>query len=79
MVRTKQQTAKITQDPQEIVPRPVLAAAIKDISRSMAKLLSGGLNERAIVCLVHEFSGVGKPDIRSVLQSLKNLEREYCK
>lgn len=79
MAKPKQQAAKVTQDPEEDVPRAVLATAIRDISRSMAKLLQGGLNERAVCCLVHEFSGVGKPDIRAVLNSLKQLEKEYCR
>jgi hypothetical protein len=77
--KSKQQAATITQDPEEIVPRAVLAQSIKSISASMEKLLSGGLNERAITCLVHELSGVGKPDIRSVLASLRTLEKEYCR
>jgi len=75
----KQRVAKIVQADEEIVERPVLATAIRNLSRGVQKLLSQGLNERAITCLLHEFSGVGKPDIRSVLASLKNLEREYCK
>lgn len=74
----KQQVAKVTQTDEEPVERAVLATAIRDISQGLQKLLSQGLNQRAIVCLVHDHSGVGKPDIRAVLDSLKNLEKDYC-
>jgi hypothetical protein len=70
---------KVEQNPEEPVERPVLATAIKAISFHMERLVKSGLNERAIVCLVHDYSGVGKPDIRAVLDSLKNLERMFCK
>ena len=75
-MRTK---ATITQDKEDVVERPVLAKAIVEISRSFTKLLGTGLNERAIVCLVHEASGVGKPDVRAVLQSLRSLEKDFCR
>ena len=75
-MRTK---ATVTQDKDEIIERPVLAKAIVEISRSFTKLLSNGLNERAIVCLVHDASGVGKPDVRAVLWSLKSLEKDFCR
>ncbi len=69
----------VQQNPDEIVERNVLAKAIVDISKSFNRLSASGLNERAIVCLVHDSSGVGKPDVRSVLASLKTLEKEFCK
>lgn len=80
MKPTKQVTrAKIIQDEEKPVERPVLATAIVEISRAMTKLLDGGLNERAVVCLVHDACGVGKPDIRAVLSSLKTLHRDFCR
>lgn len=70
---------KVEQNPEEVIEKPVLAKAIVDISKAFNKLVGSGLNERAIVCLVHDGSGVGKPDIRAVLWSLKNLEKDFCK
>ena len=64
---------------EEVIERPVLALAIVDISKAFNRLSASGLNERAIVCLVHEASGVGKPDIRAVLGGLRGLERDFCK
>lgn len=75
----KRTVVKIQQNPDEIVERPVLAKAIVDLARGVNKLFASGLNERAITCLLHDSSGVGKPDIRAVLISLKNLEHDFCK
>ena len=75
-MRTK---ATIKQDKDEVIERPVLAKAIVEISKAFRKLISSGLNEWAIVCLVHDSSGVGKPDVRAVLSSLKSLEKDFCR
>lgn len=78
--RTKtRERVSVVQDGDDVVDRPVLAKAIVEISRSMVRLLSSGLTERAIICLVHDLSHVGKPDIRSVLAGLKQLEREFTR
>lgn len=69
----------VQQNPDEIVEKNVLAKAIIDISKAFNRLSVSGLNERSIVCLVHDSSGVGKPDVRNVLASLKTLERDFCK
>jgi hypothetical protein len=75
----KKREVRVDQNPEEIIERPVLAKAIVDISHAMKKLLASGLNQRAIVCLVHDTCNVGKPDIRAVLESLESLSRNYCK
>lgn len=61
------------------IERSVLASSIVELSKAAKKLLSGPLNERAIVLLLHDSSGVGKPDVRAVLTSLWTLERDYVK
>ena len=71
--------ATVQQDPEEIIQRPVLAKAIVEIAVGFQKILASGLNERAIVCLVHESSGVGKPDIRAVLKGLTQLKQDFCR
>lgn len=54
-----------------------LAREIRMLSRAFKKIADSGLKEEAIVILTHEYSGVGKPDIRQVIKALKNLESEY--
>lgn len=71
--------AKVIQDKDEPVDRPVLAKAVVDIAYAFRKLLNSGLNEKAIVALVADATTVGRPDIRAVLSSLKNLEKDYCR
>ncbi len=68
----------VEQKKEDPIERKVLARSILDISASMHKLLGSGLNERAIVALVADYSGVGRPDIRAVLNSLRQLSKEYC-
>jgi hypothetical protein len=75
----KQVKVKVLQNPDEVIEKPVLAKAIIDIAKAFNRLSASGLNERAVVCLVHEASGVGKPDVRAVLSSLRTLERDFCK
>lgn len=69
----------VTQDTEAPVERPVLATSIVEISHALTKLLTSGLTEHAIVVLVADSSGVGRPDVRAVLAGLKNLRKDYCK
>lgn len=75
----KKTIVRVEQNPEDIIEKPILAKAIIDISRGVNTLLSSGLNLRAITCLVQNSSGVAKHDIRAVIDSLKNLERDFCK
>jgi len=55
-----------------------LGMEIRMLSRATKKLLHRGLKKETIVLLLHSYSGVGKPDIRSVLFALEHLEEAYC-
>lgn len=59
----------------------VLAASIVKISNAMDKLLKepGGLTSEAIVLLLHDYTKVGKPDIRAVIKALPQLRGYYCR
>ncbi len=59
----------------------LLAASIVKISNAMGKLLNepGGLTSEAIVLLIHDYTKVGKPDIRAVLKALPQLRGYYCR
>lgn len=76
---TSRAVVKVEQNPDEIVERKILATEIVKLSRGVNTLLASGLNTRAIVCLLHESSGVGKPAIRDVLNGLRDLERDFIK
>lgn len=57
----------------------ILAEAIVRIGDAFEKLKQSGLNESAIVILVHDASKVSKSNIRLVLNSLKRLKGWYCR
>lgn len=60
------------------VPKKILAQEILAISASMKKLVSSGLTERAIICLIQDqCPHLGKGSIREVLSSLKSLADDY--
>jgi len=56
-----------------------LALQIRMLSRAMKKISTGSLKQGALVILLHESSGVGKPDIRKILEAMDNLERNYLR
>jgi hypothetical protein len=56
-----------------------IALQIRMLSRAVKKMSESGLRKDTIVLLLHDSSGVGKPDIRAVLESMDNLERDYLK
>lgn len=59
----------------------LLAASVVRISNAMDKLLKepGGLTSEAIVLLLHDYTKVGKPDIRAILKALPQLRGYYCR
>ena len=71
---------KVKQVEEKPVERNVLAQSIVDISRAAVALSRGGLNRRAIVALIHDGTSprVGKGTIRIVLESIRDLERDFC-
>lgn len=56
-----------------------LGREIRMLSRAVKKMLKCGLKRETIVLLLHNSSGVGKPDVRDILIALENLESTYCK
>lgn len=61
----------------------VLAAAIIKIADGFQQLLNNGLNEDAVVALIHHMRGVqgiaSKPQIALVLSKLKELKGYYVR
>ena len=56
----------------------IIAAAIIKISDGFAKLMRGGLNERAMVVLIKDHTGVAQYEIKKVLDCLPRLKEIYC-
>lgn len=57
----------------------ILASDIKTLSEGVNKLLSGRMNEKALLLLI-EYActpKVGKKQIKAVLNALQSLEQEY--
>lgn len=57
----------------------VIATALVDMSKAMAKLNATRLTRRAIVTLIHEQSKVSRRDIELVLNNLEALETDWLK
>lgn len=57
----------------------VIAASIIKISDGFAKLIESGLNERALVVLIKDHTGVAQYEIKKVLDCLPRLKEIYCK
>ena len=63
--------------PEKEIPTEVLAASIKEIADGMRKIRAGKLNERALLVLLHDATGIRIPAIREVLEGLENLDKRY--
>lgn len=59
--------------------KEILAEAITRISESFAKLSASGLNQNAIIVLLHDHTKISKRDIKLVLDSLTRLRGWYCR
>jgi len=83
MIDLKRQVKTLGADsllpPEKNAPSPeILAEAIVKISAGFESLKKSGLNQKAIVVLLNDCTGVGKRDIESVLLGLANLSKVYC-
>ncbi len=54
-----------------------IAREIRMLSRAFKKIASGGLKEETIVVLLANMTNVGKPDIRSIMLALREMEKNY--
>ena len=64
-------------DPPE--SKEILAEAIVNIGHAADKLLSSGINKKAVIVLLQHKTKLPMRDIELVLNSLPQLERWYCK
>ena len=70
---------KVIKNEENPEPTEVLAEAVIRISENLQKLEKSGLNKRAIVVLVHDYTKVAKRDIELILESLAVLKGWYCR
>jgi hypothetical protein len=71
-------TVRVTKsDPPE--PTEILASAILRIGAGMKRLEAGGLNEKAIIVLLHDATGLPKRDIKTIIDAQRRLAGWYCK
>ncbi|MHC2462108.1 hypothetical protein [Bradyrhizobium embrapense] len=56
-----------------------LADVIAKIGEGFARLQKSGLNRKAVVVLLNDWTGVGKRDIERVLTGLADLSKVYCR
>lgn len=54
-----------------------LVAAIVQIKGAMQKLMSSGLNKKAVIVLIQDRTRLNKKDIEKVLDTLCGLEKWY--
>ncbi len=71
-------SVNVKQDPAAPIAKDVLAKAIIDISTAAQALQRGGLNQRAVVVLLHDSTNVPMRDIKYVLNGLAQLRKDYC-
>lgn len=55
-----------------------LAREIRMISRAFKKMANSGVKRETLVILIHEYSNVGKPVVRAVINALDHLETLTC-
>jgi len=67
----------VVQDQDQPIEKDILAQAIVDISESAKALTASGLNERAIVVLLHDHTGIPMGDIKMVLHGIGELRKAY--
>lgn len=77
----------VKQNEDRSVPIEVLAESIKAISSGIKKLLSGPLNEKALILLIQNaapkfgppYRKLGAAEIKATLDGIESLERVYLK
>ncbi len=70
---------KVVQDPDKPVAVEIIAQSIVDISKAMKQIGNSRLEERAVVLLIHDLSGVSMGDIKKVLRAGRDLEIMFTK
>lgn len=80
-MRNKNSEPKVTIKKDEKNPEPmeIIAGAIIQVSRGFKKINEGPLNQRVVVLLIKDITGLSIADIERVLNAAASLERKYIK
>lgn len=70
---------KVVKNAEKPESKEILAEAIVRIGASMNALAQSGLNEKAIVVLIHAETKIALRDIREILAALRKLKGWYCR
>lgn len=70
---------KVIQNQDKPIPTEVMAENIRSISEGLRRVLSGQLNEKAIVLLISWSSQVSQAQVKKVLEAMAQLESTYLK
>jgi Ser/Thr protein kinase RdoA (MazF antagonist) len=62
---------------EEEVPAAIIAQSIRKIANATEAIYRSGLNEKAIILLISEASGVGRREVKFVLYNMLHLKSEY--
>lgn len=57
----------------------IIAASIIKISDGFSRLLRSGLNERALLVLIKDHTGVAMHEVKKVMDCLPRLKEIYCR
>jgi hypothetical protein len=72
-------TVSIKQKPEDEVATEILATSIRDIAEGVRRIRRGGLNDRALILLIQDASGVPMRACRTVIKALEQLDQLYLK
>lgn len=72
-------TIKVITDEVNPVDLELIAEAIIRVSDGFEAIAKSKLNERAVVLMLHELSGVTKTDIKRILYHARQLKKEFTK
>ncbi len=65
--------------PEKPITKEILAESIVRIGSAFNALKSSGLNEAAVIVLIHDATKLSKRDIKDVLDALSRLKGWYCR
>ena len=65
--------------PKPPISTPILATAIVRLGEAARALHDSGLNERALIVLLHDKTKISKRDILTILNGMRQLRAWYCK
>lgn len=70
---------EVLQVEEDEVPFTVLATSVRDLAAMGKKIINSPLNLDVIVLVMGEKTGISRRDIRTILESLPELEKMFLK